>query len=113
MLPPGGHLEQDFPWPGGLERDLIRGGRRNGGAWVCVCVMLALYMLRFIGNKGLALVTGTWQNEKWPKGVGKRSCVGTVSPSLPPSLPPSLSSSLFSSSKPALSQEEPASEKEG
>ena len=31
MLPPGGHLEQDFPWPGGLGRDLIRGGRKNGG----------------------------------------------------------------------------------
>ena len=86
-----------------------------GGVCVCVCVCVCMcnasivYAEVYLGNEGLALVRGTWQNEKWPKGVGKRSWVGTVSPFLSPSL----SSSLFSSSKPGLSQEEPASEKEG
>ena len=83
------------------------------GVCVCVCVCVCnasiIYAEVYIGNEGLALVMGTWQSEKWPKGVGKTSWVGTVSPSLPPSL----SSSLFSFSKPAPSQEEPASEKEG
>ena len=49
----------------------------------------------YLGNEGLALIRGTWQDEKWPKGVGKRSWVGTVSPFLPPSLPLLLPFFLF------------------
>ena len=55
---------------------------------VCVCNASIIYAEVYIGNEGLALVMGTWQSEKWPKGVGKTSWVGTVSPSLPPSPPP-------------------------
>ena len=54
---------------------------------VCVCNASIIYAEVYIGNEGLALVMGTWQSEKWPKGVGKTSWVGTVSPSLPLLLP--------------------------
>ena len=58
------------------------------GVCVCVCNARIIYAEVYLGNEGLALVMGTWQNEKWPKGVGKTSWVGMMSPSLPPSPPP-------------------------
>ena len=73
--------------------------------FVCVCVASITHAEVYLDPAGLALVRATGQNAKG----GGRKKLGWHCTSLPPSLSPS----LLSSSKPGLSQEEPAPGKVG